>query len=111
MRVLCKNVMPDKTKIQIEDWSEDFPKIHSENDVLAAYPVAKKPATVMEFEGVSGFRRFEYPQQYRKFRLAFQFSCASDAEKAYINLLNGNATLLDYEENMQEKQYAKCLNI
>lgn len=109
MRVTVKGVMPDKTKIQMEDWSQEFPSIHSENDVVAAYPIAKQPATTLAFEGVFGFRKYEYPQQYRTFRFALQFPCSDDAEAAYQNLVNGNASLLDYEKYAQNKEYAKCL--
>jgi hypothetical protein len=109
MRITTKGIMPDKTKIQMEDWSQDIPSIHTINDVVAVYPIAKQPATVLEFEGVNGFRRFEYPQQYRRFRLALQFPCETDAKTAYDRLLNGNAELLDYVEYMQEKKLANCL--
>lgn len=109
MQVLTKGVMPDKTKIQLEDWSTNFPALHAENDTLVAYPIAKQPATVLEFECVNGFRKYEYPQLYRTFRLAFQFPCAADAEAAYNKLLIGTANLLDYEEYMQEKKYSDCL--
>lgn len=109
MRVTVKGVMPDKTKIQMEDWSQDFPSIHSENDVVAAYPIAKQPATTLAFEGVFGFRKYEYPQQYRTFRFALQFPTAADAETAYNNLVSGEVSLLDYEKFAQNKEHVKCL--
>lgn len=111
MRVTDKGVMPDKTKIQTEDWSQDLPSIHKKNDVVAAYPLAKQPAITSTFEGVNGFRSWEYPARYNTFRLAFRFPCATDAESAYNKLLNGDACLLDYVEFMQEKKYAICLQI
>ena len=110
MQILAKGIMPDKTKIQTEDWSQEFPSIHSKNDVVAAYPIAKRPATTLAFEGVFGVRKYEYPQQYRTFRCALQFPCAADAETAYNKLLNGEANLLDYSDYMQEKKYAECLH-
>lgn len=110
MKVLNKGVMPDGTKIQLEDWSMDFPSLHTRNDVLAAYPVAKRSVIRTEFEGIGHFPCVhEYPQRYYSFRLALQFPNASDAETAYINLLNNGANLLDYVEYMQEKKYASCL--
>ena len=101
--------MPDKTKVQIEDWHQDLPSLHVACDTLAAYPVCKQPAIIREFVGVNGFRRSEYPERYRNFRLALQFPCVEDAETAYNKLLNGEANLLDYSEYMQEKKYAVCI--
>lgn len=110
MKVLNKGVMPDGTKIQMEDWHEDFPTIHTPKDVVAAYPIAKHYATRSEYEGISYIPCVhEYPERYRTFRLALQFPCTDDAEAAYNNLLNGVARLLDYEKYFQEKKYANCL--
>lgn len=110
MRILAKGTMPDKTRIQIEDWSEDIPSLHAKNDVVAAYPIAKQSATRSEYVGISGMPSvWEYPQRYRTFRLALRFPSSVDAETAYNNLLNGNAVLLDYADYMEEKKYAKCL--
>lgn len=38
MKVLIKGLMPDGTKIQIEDWSNDYPTFHKYGDLIAAYP-------------------------------------------------------------------------
>lgn len=110
MQILFKGAMPDKTKIQIEDWSEDFPSLHQKNDVVAAYPVAKAAASRKVFQGINGLPCvWEYPRKYDSFRLCLQFPCASDAESAYNNLLNGTAQLLDYKDYIQEKKYIECL--
>lgn len=38
MKVLMKGITPDGTKIQIEDWSKDYPSCHKYGDLLVAYP-------------------------------------------------------------------------
>ena len=111
MKVLCKGRMPDNTKIQMEDWSKDFPSLHTENDVIAAYPVAKRSAKRRTFEAGSFFTCvWEYPKMYQEFRLALKFGCARDAEEAYKKLLCGEAKLLDYKDYMREKAYASCIS-
>lgn len=110
MKVLNRGIMPDKTKIQLEDWSEDYPSFHAKSDVIAAYPIAKVSASRTVFEGIN--RQpcvWEYPPQYHSFRLCLRFPCGSDAEKAYSKLLDGTARLLDYVEYMEEKKYAACI--
>lgn len=102
MTVLKKGVTPDKTKIQIEDWSRDMPRLHAAADVVAAYPVAMRSAIAKG--------SMEYPKMYNTFRLALKFKCANDAEKAFQKLSNGSASLLDYEEHMEEKKYASVLS-
>lgn len=75
MKVLEKGFMPDGTKIQIEDWSEDY-SCFQYGSTLGAYP--KTPAG-------------------RTYRAECDFKCAEDALTAFDYLRSGLATLDDYK--------------
>jgi|SRR5690625_1573665 len=87
MIVLEKATMQDGTKIQLEDWSDDY-KFIPPASTLATYPKAK----------VSSDRQFG-PRRNKTFRLEFCFESNEEARKAFENLSHGTKTLLDYKDN------------
>lgn len=86
MKVLEVDLMPDKTKIQIEDWSEDY-DFHAPNSTIGAYPIAQ----------LNG-EQFYSPKRGRTFRLSFKFSDEAEARKAFDELLKGEKQLIDFKE-------------
>jgi len=83
--------MPSGTKVQVEDWSSDYPGLHGVEDVLAAYP------EVIGQHGMSSFERklFEID---RPMRVTFQFEDSMACKAAYEKLVGGDATLADFED-------------
>ena len=78
MKVLERATMPDGTKIQIEDWSEDY-SFHSFADLVAAYPVARNSI---------GKRRF---------RATCQFESDLQASEAFYAIKSGEKSLDDFQ--------------
>lgn len=104
--IIKKNIMPDGTAIQIEDWS----KIYScfiEDSTLAAYPISK-------WNCKGSFS----PKIGKTFRAEFEFNNAKECREAFDSLVSGETTLLDYIDkynargawNKEERDnYYKCL--
>ncbi len=74
MKVLEKGVMPNKTKIQIEDWADDY-SFHKYADTIAAYPTNRRG---------------------EQFRADKQFADEAEAAAAFKELSSGRATLDDF---------------
>jgi hypothetical protein len=87
MKVVKKGQMPDGTAIQLEDWSEDYPKIFSGELKLVAYPIAKH-TTGGEFG----------PRRGESFRYAINGQPTEVAQNAYVDLVSGSKQLLDFSE-------------
>lgn len=98
MRVIKKGVMPDGVKIQIEDWSEDY-DFHTESDTLAGYPIAKKTLNTP----------LQYPELYRPFRVSFNLGNRKKTETAFNDLINGNKSLRDFIEYIDDPKLADCM--
>ena len=77
MEVLEKRTTPGGTKIQIENWCDDY-SFHRFADLIAAYPICKN--SVIK----------------RRFRAECQFENASKASEAFYALVSGKKTLDDF---------------
>ena len=77
MEVLEKRTTPDGTKIQIENWCDDY-SFHRFADLIAAYPICKNS------------------EIKRRFRAECQFENASKASEAFYALVSGKKTLDDF---------------
>lgn len=95
MKIINKATMPDGTKIQLEDWSNDYP-FYAPCAHIAAYPISK-----FSRERVKGW---EYPKRNHNFRLNFYFDTNNSAELAFLSLINGNKGLNDFSEYVQDKE-------
>ena len=84
MKILEKATMPDGTKIQCEDWHEDYDFI-PETSTIAAYPICKMYVE-NNFAAKLG----------RKIRAAFQFGNAEEAKQAFEKLASGTANFEEY---------------
>ncbi len=100
MKILKKDIMPDGTKIQLEDWSEDY-SCFAPADCIAAYPVSK-----MSIKKASGYC---YPIVNEKFRCSFHFGADKSAELAFVDLAMGNISLLDIAEFLHYPWQKDCL--
>src|SRR5690625_1483640 len=97
MQVITVNSMPDGTKIQIEDWSEDY-DFYAPNSTIGAYPIAQ----------VNG-KQFYSPKKSRTFRLSFKFSDELEARKAFDGLLKGKKHLIDFKKHVNNKRLLEFL--
>ena len=88
-KILEKAVMPDGTKIQIEDWTEVYPNIIT-LPMIAAYPKSKVDAT--------WWRRGE------TFRLQLDrnFASATEVEETFQRLQYGVVSLEDLEDHYRD---------
>lgn len=100
MRIVKKGFMPDGTKIQLEDWSEDY-SCFNPVDCIAAYPVSKS--------SIKKASNYYYPVMNEKFRCSFHFGMDKAAELIFIDLEMGNITLLDIAEFLYNPQLKQCL--
>lgn len=100
MKILKKDIMPDGTKIQLEDWNEDY-SCFAPADCIAAYPVSK-----MSIQKASGYY---YPVVNEKFRCSFHFGADKSAELAFVDLATGNISLLDIAEFLWYPWQKQCL--
>ena len=88
MKIIKKGVMPNGTKIQIEDWHDDYPSIFPANDCVAAYPIAK--------ESRLRYTSYCYPHMGKPFRLHFNFHSTSAAEQAFQALQSGEKSFAEF---------------
>lgn len=95
MRIINKAVMPDGTKIQLEDWSDDYP-FYAPCAHIAAYPMSR-------FSKVR-VKGWEYPKRGNNFRLNFYFDTNNSAELAFLSLVNGKNGLKDFSEYVENKE-------
>ena len=100
MKILKKDIMPDGTKIQLEDWSEDY-SCFAPADCIAAYPVSKK--SIKKASGCC------YPVVNEIFRCSFHFGADKSAELAFVDLAMGNISLLDIAEYLWDPWQKDCL--
>ena len=100
MRIVKKDIMPDGTKIQLEDWSEDY-SCFAPVDCIAAYPVSK-----MSIKKASGYY---YPVANEKFRCSFHFGMDRSAELVFLDLAIGNISLLDIADFLWYPYQKQCL--
>ena len=90
-------VMPDGTKIQIEDWSRCY-KLFAPCSTVAAFPKSK--VNIMSIGE---------PKAGETFRASFTFFDAKSAEEAFERLCKGEAQLKEYEIYMDNPRHAICL--
>lgn len=85
-KIIRRDVMPDGTKIQLEDWKECYPSVEK-TLTIGAYPIAK--------EGGNWIRKNE------TFRLTISRLFGSDKEVKYIyqGLIDGKIKLEDLSEH------------
>lgn len=81
--------MIDGTKIQIENWNNDYPNIYKKNSTVACYPVAK--------ENIYGV--WCYPCRGEAFRFEMKFENEEKAKESYNMLICGKKKLIDYIDN------------
>ena len=88
MKIRERNTMPDGTKIQIEDWKEDYPGIFN-TITIATYPKAKNTG------------KHNWVRRGESFRLELQREFDSDeqVEALFKQLVNGKVKLEDLSKH------------
>jgi len=97
MKILEKGIMPNGTKIQIEEWNENY-SFMPYGRTLASYPKSK----------VSHKGPFS-PKGNVVFRCEFDFKSHEEAKEAFNELLAGTKELVDFKENLYYPKYADCI--
>ena len=92
-----RGVMPDGTKIQVENWCTVYPGL-SEPFYCVAYPTAKANC-------VGHFA----PKTGEKFRAAFSFPTLQAAETVFHALETGTAQLVNYIEYIDNYMYIPAI--
>ena len=100
MKIVDKGVMPDGTKIQIEDWSMDYDS-QTYGSTVAAYPVATETTYLP-----SGI---QYPKKGKTFRLDLEFGSNEETKAAFDELQAGRKDLVDYKENAYNRKLYESL--
>jgi hypothetical protein len=82
MTIVDKDVMPDGTEIQLEDWRQDYENVFGY--VIGAYPIAKNTG------------KYGWVRGGQEFRLTININGNYDVAKAeYEALVRGEKTLED----------------
>lgn len=97
MKVLNRGIIKDGTKIQIEDWSEDY-SFYNYGCTLASYPESKR-----SYKGQFA------PKEGQIYRFDFKFNSFEETQKAYNELLEDAKILSDFKENLSRKEYSNCI--
>ena len=92
MQIMERGIMPDGTKIQIEDWSKDY-DFHKKNSTIAFYPMAVNSIYK------NSKSRHPYPERGETFRASLDFDAEEDAMDAFQSMVNGSKTYMDYMDN------------
>lgn len=104
MKVVKKDKMADDTKIQIENWNNDYKWI-SKNSTVACYPISK--------DNIDSDWCNAYPQRGKSFRYQLQFRTEKEAEMAYMELIKGKKKLVDYisnyDGNIKKDDIIRCI--
>lgn len=79
MKVLERSKAAKGFDIQIEDWKENYPSIHSYGDMLVGYPPSIRDPKV-------------------KVRVSLHFENGHEAKKAFKAIEDGEKDLRDYKE-------------
>ena len=97
MTVIKRSVMPGGTKIQIEDWSEDYDFIPP-SSTFVAYAVSKW--TVGSSFG---------PRAGKIYRFQFNFADKTETERVFADLASGIKSLADFKDKLDRPKHAACL--
>lgn len=88
MKVLERAVMPDGTKIQIEDWTEDYTCCNTLS--MAAYPVAKNTG------------KYRTVRSRETFRLSLEgYKTDEDVKQCYKELESGVSKIEDFADKFR----------
>lgn len=96
MLVIKEGVMPDKTLIQLEDWSGTEENIPFAN-VIGVYPISRE---VVE-ESID--------DTVKPFRCTLSFASLAETESAFDALVSGKKTLNDFSDRFFESAENDCV--
>ncbi len=102
MRIVAKGVMLDGTKIQVEDWSEEYPNVFKKATSIGFYPMCK---TSINRDDKLHFP--PYPERGRTFRSSFKFENSTETMDAFLAMLTGEKNYLDYMDYYDNYVIAK----
>jgi|GEM_PF-2033286 len=92
-------------KIQVEDWSENYPKIFKREATLAAYPL------VVNQTGMPRNMQCAYRPGFDKMRIVYQFPDAETCDAAFRHLCEGTGEFSDYEQFLDDEYVQRLGNV
>ena len=100
MKVIERAIMPDGTKIQIEDWKEDYSCFNTLS--IAAYPIMQR---------LPQSKKLYFQESGKPFRVDINRGWENDEEvkKAFENLKNGTNEIKDFANQFWHLWCAECL--
>ena len=93
MQILLKGTTPDGMKIQIEDWSDEFPNICNKNSTIGFYPTCKTSIIKQDRPYMP-----PYPERGNTFRADLDFHNEQEAREAFLLMCGGARDYLSYME-------------
>ena len=97
MNILEKGIMKDGTKIQIENWKEDY-SFMTYGDTLAIFAISK-----------TNHNGSYSPKRNENYRLDFKFNNNEKVKQTFNELILNSKSLIDFKENLVDKEYQDCL--
>lgn len=100
MEILEKTTMPDGTKIQIEDWKENYSFVKTLS--ITTYPIMKRlPVS----------RKSIFYKENKPFRLELDKKWKSDTEvyEVFEALKTGKMKIEDCKKYFRESWYSECI--
>lgn len=98
MKVVKRDLMPNGTKIQIEDWNKEY-SFKNKNSTIGAYPISKH-----SLEG-----QFS-PKRNRSFRFTMELENEKETQNIFNKLIAGEIGLLDCSKHHSgDKKELKCI--
>lgn len=100
MKVIERAIMPDGTKIQIEDWTKDYSCFKTLS--IAAYPIMQR---------LPQSKRLYFHESGRPFRVDINRDWKNDDEvkKAFSELQNGIKEVKDFANQFWDSWCAECI--
>lgn len=97
MFIIKKGITPSGVNIQIENWQDLYPNLHTENDTIGFYPKAMNDIYRDDYPHWP-----PYPKRNETFRAALKFDNEKEAKKVFDLLQSGEKTYMHYLDNYQD---------
>ena len=105
MEVIKRSSTLKGVKIQIENWSKDYPNTYKENSTIALYPKSK-----VDVE--NNWCNY-HPRVGESFRVSLNFNDEMECKNAFNLLVEGKRDIIDFIEkyrgNLSKENLIRCI--
>jgi hypothetical protein len=102
MKIMLKGTTPDGTKIQIEDWSEDYPTLYKKSSTIGFYPMCKTNIYREDKPYLPA-----YPERNKTFRASLNFDNETETKEAFLLMCGGSKNFLSYMDKYDSNVISK----